>query len=108
VGFAHVTLIETTVAHLQEIDVHPEHGRRGHRQETRNGSLRVGRDRGISFGDPYNLPRLLWNMPFYARIGFEVIPSQELSAALLSIIQDEIRRDLDPSGRVAMRRLRAV
>ena len=29
VAFAHVELIERDAAHLEEIDVHPEHGRRG-------------------------------------------------------------------------------
>ncbi|MGH9222075.1 MAG: GNAT family N-acetyltransferase, partial [Vicinamibacterales bacterium] len=29
VGFAHVKVLEPGIAHLEEIDVHPEHGRRG-------------------------------------------------------------------------------
>ena len=29
VGFAHVEVIEPEAAHLEEIDVHPDHGRRG-------------------------------------------------------------------------------
>jgi GNAT superfamily N-acetyltransferase len=29
VGFAHVKVLESGIAHLEEIDVHPEHGRRG-------------------------------------------------------------------------------
>ena len=29
VGFAHVLLLEPAAAHLEEVDVHPEHGRRG-------------------------------------------------------------------------------
>jgi ribosomal protein S18 acetylase RimI-like enzyme len=29
VGFAHVEVIEPGAAHLEEIDVHPDHGRRG-------------------------------------------------------------------------------
>src|SRR5215471_9101716 len=29
VGFAHVELIERDAAHLEEVDVHPHHGRRG-------------------------------------------------------------------------------
>ena len=29
VGFAHVKVLEPTVAHLEEIDVHPDHARRG-------------------------------------------------------------------------------
>jgi hypothetical protein len=44
-------------------------------------------------------------MPFYARLGFEGIPQQELSPALLSVIDDETRRGLDPRRRVVMRRV---
>lgn len=29
VGFAHVEVLEPSVAHLKEIDVHPDHGQRG-------------------------------------------------------------------------------
>jgi hypothetical protein len=43
-------------------------------------------------------------MPFYARLGFEEIPPEELTPALLSVVDDETRRGLDPSRRVAMRR----
>jgi hypothetical protein len=43
-------------------------------------------------------------MPFYARLGFEVIPADELSAALLSVVDEETRRGLDPSRRVVMRK----
>jgi len=43
-------------------------------------------------------------MPFYARLGFQVILPGELSAALRSVIEDETRRGLDPTRRVAMRR----
>ena len=45
-----------------------------------------------------------WNMPFYKRLGFRVVPGAELSAALRAIVEDETRRGLDPSRRVAMER----
>jgi hypothetical protein len=45
-----------------------------------------------------------WNMPFYARLGFEVIPVNALTPALLSVVEDETRRGLDPTRRVTMRR----
>ncbi len=45
-----------------------------------------------------------WNMPFYERLGFRVIPGAELSAALRAIVEDETRRGLNPSRRVAMER----
>ena len=36
VGFAHVRLLEPNAAHLQEIDVHPEHGCRRKRRTTQS------------------------------------------------------------------------
>jgi len=104
VGFAHVKVLEPTVAHLEEIDVHPEHGRRG--LGTRlvmavcAGAARGGY-RSVTLTTFREIP---WNMPFYARLGFQVILPGELSAALRSVIEDETRRGLDPTRRVAMRR----
>jgi GNAT superfamily N-acetyltransferase len=109
VGFAHVEILEPRVAHLEEIDVSPEHGRRGlgtrlvaavcwwaARREYHAVTLTTFRD-------------VSWNMPFYARLGFEVIPAGELSPALLAVLRDEASRGLDPFRRVAMRkRLQAV
>ena len=104
VGFAHIEVLEPTVAHLEEIDVHPHHGRRGLGTKL----VRAICDWAIAAG--YHSVTLTtfrdvpWNMPFYARLGFEVIPSEALSPALRSVVQDETRRGLDPTRRVAMRR----
>jgi hypothetical protein len=43
-------------------------------------------------------------MPFYLRLGFELVACEELSPIMLSILQEEERRGLDPEARVAMRR----
>ena len=103
VGFAHADTLDRTSAHLKELDVHPEHVRRGlgrrlvmavcawaSAKECRSLTLTTFRD-------------VPFNMPFYAQIGFEVIPTGELSSALHAIIQEESRRGLDPERRVAMR-----
>lgn len=45
-----------------------------------------------------------FNMPFYTRLSFELIPTKELSSSLFSVIQEEIRRGLDPIRPAAMRR----
>jgi hypothetical protein len=47
---------------------------------------------------------LPWNMPFYARLGFAVVPRHDLSPALRCVVEDEDRRGLDASRRVVMRR----
>ena len=104
VGFAHVDVLEPGVAHLTEIDVHPEHGRRGLGtrlvMEVCDWSA-TGRYDSVTLTTFRDVP---WNMPFYARLGFEIVPSSALSPALRSVVQDETRRGLDPSRRVVMRR----
>jgi hypothetical protein len=44
-----------------------------------------------------------WNMRFYARLGFEEIQAATLSPTLRAVLEDEVRRGLDPVRRVAMR-----
>ena len=108
VGFAHVEVLEPHAAHLEEIDVHPEHGRRGlgtklvmHVCDWATG---VGYE-AVSLRTFRDVP---WNMPFYARLGFTVVPDSALSSALRAVVDDERRRGLDPSRRVVMRRVCAA
>lgn len=102
VGFAHAEILEPSSAHLKELDVHPEHVRRGLGRRLvmavcawasakRCQSLTLTTFRDVPF-----------NMPFYMQLGFGVIPARELSRALHSIIHEESGRGLDPARRVAM------
>jgi len=106
VGFAHIELIERDAVHLEEIDVHPDHGRHG------LGAKLVLQVCEWASGHGYRSVTLTtfrdvpWNRPFYARLGFDVVPPDQLSIALRAVIDDETRRGLDPSRRVAMRRQR--
>jgi putative acetyltransferase len=103
VGFAHVELLEPEVAHLAEVDVHPLHGRRGLGRRLVQAVCAwaaAGGYRSVTLTTFRDVP---WNMPFYARLGFDVIVRAELSPALRSVIEDETRRGLDPTRRVAMR-----
>jgi GNAT superfamily N-acetyltransferase len=104
VGFARVDVHESGAAHLEEIDVLPEHGRRG------LGTRLVAMVCSWAASEGYGAVTLTtfrdvrWNMPFYASLGFEVIPRHELSPSLRSVVRAETRRGLDPFRRVAMRR----
>jgi GNAT superfamily N-acetyltransferase len=103
VGFAHVEVLEPNAAHLLEIDVHPDHGRRGLGRRLVAEVCRwaeVGGYPAVTLTTFRDVP---WNMPFYARLGFEEIPTATLTPALKSVFQDETRRGLDPARRVAMR-----
>jgi putative acetyltransferase len=104
VGFVHVKVLEPGIAHLEEIDVHPEHGRRGIGRRLVITVCRWAATNGYSCVTLTTFRDVPWNMPFYARLGFEEIPPEELSPAMLSVIEDETRRGLDRGRRVAMRR----
>ena len=102
VGFAHVEPLTADVPHLEEIDVHPSHGRRG--LGTRlvravcDAAAAAGR-RGITLTTFRDVP---WNMPWYGRLGFVELPSDAWSDALRRQVASETERGLAPSRRVAM------
>ena len=104
VGFAHVEVIERDAAHLEELDVDPAHGRRGLGTQlvvrVCDWAAAVGFT-SVTLTTFRNVP---WNMPFYARLGFEVVPGAQLTPELRMIVDDETRRGLDPRQRVVMRR----
>jgi GNAT superfamily N-acetyltransferase len=104
VGFAHVEILESSVAHLEEIDVHPEHGRRGLGRRLVMAACEWAASAGYREVTLTTFRDVPFNMPFYARLGFEVIPPGELSSVLRLVVQDETHRGLDPARRVVMRR----
>lgn len=104
VGFAHVKRLEPGSVHLDELDVHPSHGRRGLGRRLVDCVCYWAAMNGLqavtlsTFRDPP------WNQPFYASLGFETVQGTDLSEAMAAIVADEVRRGLDPLGRVVMRR----
>jgi GNAT superfamily N-acetyltransferase len=103
VGFALVELLDNGVLHLEEIDVDPRHGRRGLGTALVRAVCEWASGSGYPEITLTTFRAVPWNMPFYARLGFMVVPSTELSPELAAIVQDEADRGLDPSGRVVMR-----
>ena len=77
VGFAHVEMLTADSPHLEEIDVHPRHGRCG------IGTAMVRRicawTAASGFREltltTFREPR--WNMPFYAGLGFVEVPRRD-------------------------------
>jgi GNAT superfamily N-acetyltransferase len=104
VGFAHVEVIERETAHLEEIDVDPEHGRKGLGTKLVLQVCDWAADNGYASVTLTTFRDVPWNMPFYARLGFGIVAPEHLSFALRTVVEDETRRGLDPSRRVVMRR----
>jgi GNAT superfamily N-acetyltransferase len=102
VGFAHVKLIEPDSAHLDELDVHPAHGRRGIGRRLVSTVCDWASATGLPSVTLSTFRHLPWNMPFYASLGFGVVPRSGWSEAISRTVADETRRGLDPSRRVIM------
>jgi GNAT superfamily N-acetyltransferase len=103
VGFALLELVDG-VPHLEEIDVHPEHGRRGVGRALLDAVLAWARGAGHRAVTLTTFREIPWNEPFYARAGFRALASEELGPGLAAVMRDEAARGLDPAQRVAMRR----
>ena len=104
VGFAHADVLETGIAHLLEVDVHPDHGRQGLGTQLVKTVCTWARAEGYESLVLTTFRDVPWNMPFYLKLGFEVVPSAEWSHAMCGIVSAERRRGLDIDRRVVMRR----
>jgi GNAT superfamily N-acetyltransferase len=104
VGFAHVEVIERDAVHLEEIDVHPDHGRRGLGAKLVRRVCEWAASEGHESITLTTFRDVPWNMPFYRRLGFVVVRPEELSDALRTVVDGETRRGIDPSRRVVMKR----
>src|SRR5262245_54084823 len=89
--------------HLEELDVLPEHGRQGigARLVRTICAFAERRDRrSVTLSTFREIP---WNAPFYRRLGFRVLRSDELTPALRLRVQRETDHGLPPEQRVVMR-----
>lgn len=102
VGFAVVTELEGT-CFLEEISVHPAHGRRG------VGKFLIEMLCGWASENGYPAMTLTtfqdapWNAPYYLRLGFRVLEGDELSPGLREVLEEETQA-WRPLKRVLMRR----
>ena len=102
VGFALATEIDGE-AHLYEIDVLPEHGRRGVGRALIETVRRWASTKGypaVTLSTRQDVP---FNGPFYARLGFATVVDDALTPGLQALRAEEERRGLDLSRRAIMR-----
>lgn len=103
VGFA-VASAHGRRMHLGELDVLPEHGRRGVGTALVEAVEHYALMSGCTEITLTTFADVPWNAPFYAGVGFEAIPEEELDAELRRRLSDETALGLDRSRRMAMRK----
>jgi len=102
VGFAIAHPLDGGI-HLHELDVHPDHARRGlgARLIWAVAAWAVGTDaRAVTLLTFRDIP---WNAPYYARLGFVPLADEALLPGLRALREAEGAADLPVAARVAMR-----
>jgi citrate synthase len=95
VGFAHVVVQERDHAHLEELDVHPEHGRRGLGTRLVLSVCAWAGNSGFAAVTRTTFRDVSWNLPFFERLGFGEVAADALSPSLRAIVRDEARWGLE-------------
>jgi GNAT superfamily N-acetyltransferase len=102
VGFAQVEMLADDLPHLNEIDVHPAHGRRGLGTRLVRAVCDWVEGAGHDQITLTTFRHVPWNMPWYARLGFVELPAGRWRDELRRLVVAETARGLDPVQRVAM------
>ena len=97
VGFAHVVEHNRTEAHLEQLSVLPEHGRRGHGRALVDSAKREARTRGYGRLTLRTFAEVPWNAPFYAGCGF--VETQPATVHERELQRAEAQRGLERLGR---------
>jgi GNAT superfamily N-acetyltransferase len=103
VGYAIIDIVDG-LAHLEQLSVVPEHGRKG------LGAALINHIAAWAAQHHYDAVTLTtfvdipWNAPFYAKHGFRVMADQEIGPELTDLRLHEAEHGLDPTQRVCMRR----
>jgi predicted N-acetyltransferase YhbS len=90
--------------HLAELDVLPDHQRRGVGRALVSRVERWGGARGFAEVTLTTYRDVPWNGPFYRRLGYEPLPAEGLDAELARRREAEAAQGLDAMPRVAMRK----
>ena len=103
VGFALV--IELGLfAHLEELDVLPEHGRKGLGSALLETVCEWAFTRGFSAVTVSTFRDVPWNAPFYVKRGFVALDASEQPPELVRIVEMERRKGLRTDLRVILQR----
>ncbi len=106
VGFAAVMIIDGR-AHLHELSVHPEHGRRGLGRRLTEAVCEwaaAAEFEGVTLS---TYRSVAWNMPYYERLGFREMSFEQTGPGLRMLREHEASMGLAASERVMMFRSEA-
>ena len=102
-GYALADVYDGT-AHLEQVTIYPDCAGQGIGSELVDAVADWGRARGSDALTLLTFVDVPWNGPYYRRLGFVVVPDEELDPELAALRRHEAELGLDVSIRCAMRR----
>lgn len=102
VGFTMLEIVDG-LAHLDELDVHPDHARKGIGSSLLQVAIDWASDAGYSAMTLVTFRHIAWNAPFYRKRGFSEVGRDVLGSQLSEILHDEAVAGLNAQNRIAMR-----
>ena len=85
--------------HVDQVSVHPDHGRRGIGRRLLE-RVQAATRLALTLTTFRDVP---WNAPYYARLGFEVVDASAWGPELTAVVRHEATLGLDRWPRVVMR-----
>jgi len=101
VGFAQLEILDG-LAHLVEVDVHPNHARQGVGSALLQATIDWARHKEYAAMTLVTFGHLSWNAPFYEKFGFVNVRPEQMSNTLHDLIRHEAAEGLNIQNRVAM------
>jgi ribosomal protein S18 acetylase RimI-like enzyme len=90
--------------YLDQISVHPDHGRKGLGRALMEDVMRSARQRRLKSVTLSTFRDVAWNGPFYRRLGFRELSRKKLTPWMLDIEASQAAATLDVSKRCFMHR----
>lgn len=103
IGYLLVATVDDA-AHIEQLSVDPEHGRLGWGRALIDTARQWACDNGLRRLTLTTFTEVAWNAPYYRRLGFTVVPQQELGAGLREIRRRERQLGLDRWPRCVLQR----
>lgn len=89
-------------AHIEQVSVHPSAARRGLGAKLIERARHWGRASGLTDLTLCTFLNVVWNAPYYARLGFRPVPDEDLDGFLAALRRHEGDLGLDEWPRTAM------
>ena len=91
-------------AHVEQVSVHPDHGGQGVGARLIDTAEGWAAARGLPALTLTTFAEVVWNRPYYERLGFRVLADDEITPGLAAIRTYEAEKGIDAWPRVCMRR----